>query len=66
MAANETIYQCRQHLPGTNPVRYGPVHYAKTEAEGMDWLSKNGGGLYRNDLHRFEFPVAAGRPVNKL
>jgi hypothetical protein len=45
----KTVYQCRQggELKGT----------ADTETEAIEWLERNGGGVYRHQLHRFDMPV---------
>lgn len=47
-----TVYHC---------IQKGEVaHYAKTEREALSWLSSNGGGIYKNSLHAFQFEVKPG------
>ncbi len=48
-SGTRTIYHCIQ----------GPsvARYADTETEAVKWLEGNGGGVYRNSLHRFDMPV---------
>ena len=51
----ETIYQCLQVKNDHMQV----VNCEKTEKLAISWLEKNGGGIYRNVLHNFEFNVKA-------
>ena len=51
----ETIYQCLQVKNGHMQV----VREEKSQALAISWLEKNGGGIYRNVLHCFEFKVNA-------
>lgn len=51
-----TIYECCKHHKDVNAMLY-VVHYAKTEMEAIVWLQQNGGGVYRNTLHRFEMNI---------
>lgn len=51
-----TIYQCCKCGNDVNKALQ-PVHYAKTEKEAIQWLEKNGGGVYKNLLHNFQFHV---------
>ena len=48
----ETIYQCLTKS-GTF-IRDFP-----TQRQAIDWLERNGGGIYRNILHRFNCQVDA-------
>ena len=46
---SETIYQCWQK---------GKLKYSPNTAEAaLQWLSDNGGGLFKNDLHKYQFEV---------
>lgn len=54
---SETVYQCCKRCNDVNgsPI---PAHYADTETEAIEWLKRNGGGVYRNLLHQFQMEVA--------
>jgi len=54
----ETIYQCCKCGKDVNKT-LSVVHCADTEAEALKWLEDNGGGVYRNILHRIKFEVKA-------
>lgn len=54
----KTVYQCCQRASDVNKTPV-PVHYADTQHEAMTWLENNGGGTYRNLLHKFELHVPA-------
>lgn len=51
-----TIYECCKIRSDVNNTPY-PVHYAKTEYEAIKWLEDNGGGVYRNLLHKFSCDI---------
>lgn len=55
---SKTIYHCCKRIKGV-PEYLDIVHYANTEAEAIKWLENNGGGIYKNDLHNFQFEVKA-------
>ena len=44
-----TIFQCVKN----NCI----IHEAATERDAIEWLENNGGGIYRNILHKFEYRV---------
>lgn len=56
----KTVYECVKVDLRYRPSQKAIIHYAQTELEALEWLSNNGGGLYRNTLHNFEFNVKAG------
>ena len=47
--SNETIYECWQD----NKL----VYYCNTGKGALNWLSLNGGGTYKNTLHKFQMFV---------
>jgi len=51
-----TIYECCKAGKDVNKT-LKVVHNANTELNAIDWLEKNGGGVYRNALHKFQFTV---------
>lgn len=54
-----TIFQCIKPDSRYTPPLKRVVHEASTEREAMDWLERNGGGIYRNLLHLFDCKVDA-------
>jgi hypothetical protein len=52
-----TIYECCKQGKDVNKTQQ-EVHCEPTEALAIEWLEKNGGGIYKNVLHNFEFYVA--------
>lgn len=52
----QTIYQCCQKGKDVNQ-SLSITHYADTEKEAITFLENNGGGVYRNTLHNFQFTV---------
>lgn len=53
-----TVYHCKQPKDGKYiPPQYDIVHQADTEAEAIEWLEDNGGGVYENVLHNFTMNV---------
>lgn len=47
-----TIYECSQK---------GVVVYSgDTEEDAVNWLEQNGGGLFKNILHNYQYTVNAG------
>ena len=53
---NETIHECCAIGNDVNRTPK-PIHYAGTYQDAIYYLKKNGGGLYRNALHKFEHKV---------
>ena len=53
-----TIYECCKQDNDVNKTLL-LIHNAKTEKEAINWLEQNGGGIYRNILHGFQFYVAS-------
>ena len=52
-----TIYQCLKRDDRCTPPLMSVMHEASSEREAIAWLEKNGGGIYRNLLHRFDCEV---------
>ena len=51
-----TIYKCCKQGKDVNKTLI-VVYEAKTEIEAIEWLENNGGGVYKNTLHNFQFYV---------
>jgi len=58
-----TIYQCLKRGPDVNKSLI-LKHEADTQKEAVEWLEKNGGGVYRNILHNLQYEVKPC-PINK-
>lgn len=56
-----TIYQCLQIDNRYSPPIKKVVFEAASEVGAIDWLEQNGGGVYKNILHNFEFTVKANK-----
>ena len=54
----KTIYQC--YALGNDGKHLSAVHHERTEWKALVWLSQNGGGVYKNNLHNFKMTVKAG------
>jgi hypothetical protein len=54
----DTIYQCCKQGKDVNETPQ-KVHCEPTQALAIEWLKKNGGGIYRNILHNFQFYVGS-------
>ena len=52
-----TIYQCLKLDDRYTPPLMSVMHEASSEREAIAWLEENGGGIYRNLLHRFDCEV---------
>ena len=52
----KTVYECHKELKDVNKTTR-LVHYADTQAQAVEWLEKNGGGVYKNTLHNFSMTV---------
>lgn len=52
-----TIYQAYKVDKRYIPSKYTLVYCGQTEKDVIEWLENNGGGVYRNVLHRFEYYV---------
>jgi len=52
----DTIYQCCKQGKDVNETPQ-KVHCEPTQALAIEWLKKNGGGIYRNVLHNFQYYV---------
>jgi len=57
-----TIYKCCKQGKDVNKTLQ-VIHEAATEELAIEWLEKNGGGIYKNILHNFQFYV---EPKNHL
>jgi len=53
-----TIHECCKPYKDVNKTT-SIVHYAQTTKEAIEWLESNGGGIYKNTLHKYQFDVAA-------
>ena len=47
------IYTALKKDDRYNPPKYESIEFS-TEAETIQWLQENGGGIYRNILHNFD------------
>ena len=54
----ETLYECLKEGKDVNQTT-SVVHFAESHNDAVTWLENNGGGVYRNALHRFQFRVSA-------
>jgi len=54
---HQTIYQCC-HKGKDVKQSLSIIKWADTEKEAIDYLENNGGGVYCNTLHNFQFFVA--------
>lgn len=54
-----TVYQCIKSDARYIPTRMTVVYEAETQKEAIEWLENNGGGIYRNTLHGFQYNVQA-------
>jgi hypothetical protein len=54
----KTIYQCCRIGKDVNKT-LEPIHCEPTGELAVLWLENNGGGVYRNILHNFQYPVLA-------
>jgi hypothetical protein len=52
-----TIYECVKPDKRYTPTVMNTIHYAATQKEAIEWLENNGGGIYRNKLHNFQYEV---------
>jgi hypothetical protein len=52
-----TIYECLRKDKRYIPTKYILLYNAPSEKEAIEYLEQNGGGIYRNILHRFEMEV---------
>ncbi len=52
-----TIFKAFTIDKGTIPHRLTLAYCGDTEEETIEWLEKNGGGMYRNIIHNFQFEV---------
>lgn len=55
-----SIYQCIKKDNRYIPPLARIVYEAATEEEAIEWLEKNGGGVYRNILHNFDCEIEKG------
>jgi hypothetical protein len=49
-----TVYECWQRNSSGSLVL---IHEAETERKALEYLSENGGGIYKNVLHSFNMEV---------
>lgn len=52
-----TIYHCLKKDNRYSPPCLTLVYEAPTERDAIEWLEKNGGGVYKNILHNLSFVV---------
>jgi hypothetical protein len=53
---NQTIYECCKRGEDVNQTPF-VIGYADTQREAIEYLENNGGGIYRNALHRFRIYI---------
>jgi len=53
-----TVYQCCKRTGDVSGI-LKVVHEAETQTEAVEWLERNGGGIYKNLLHKFQLYIAA-------
>jgi len=52
----KTTYECCTEGKDVNRT-LSVIHYANSSSEALLWLENNGGGVYRNTLHNYQFHV---------
>ena len=53
---NQTVHECCVMGKDVNR-SLSVVHYANSSSDAMSWLENNGGGVYKNVLHNYQFYV---------
>ena len=52
-----TVYKCIKPDTRYIPTQMNVVYQAQTQKEAIEWLENNGGGIYKNVLHGFQYEV---------